>query len=177
MCGVPSAHVLPSARRARPPAHTVLSSDDIRVTCPGTVGAVEQQLRRPVGRAHPLGGDVVQPLDPLLGEHLGGLPVGVDSSVAQQHQPVAVAGGEVQVVEHDDRRDAFLAHDPQRPVLGAEVEVVRRLVQEQHPRLLGEHAREEHPLPLPAGEPPELHPRERQRVDPRESRDGELAVP
>ena len=65
-------------------------------------------------------------------------------------------------MQHHDRGQAPPAHDLQHVVLGADVEVVGGLVHEQQAGLLGEGARDEHALLLPAGEQPELAPREGQ---------------
>ncbi len=79
---------------------------------------------------------------------LGGYP-----ALVEQHQPLAVLSGDVEVVQHDDdgpaRRvqAAEQLHDLQ---LVVEVQVVERLVEQQDRRLLGQRLRDEGALALAA---------------------------
>ncbi len=77
-------------------------------------------------------------------------------SVFQQDDLVTVAGGEVEVVQHDDRAHVESAHQLQHLVLVADVEMVGGLVEEQMIRLLRERSSDEHPLLLPAHSPAKI---------------------
>src|SRR5262245_14979778 len=89
-------------------------------------------------------------------EDLRGRPRALDPASRQENDPIAVRSGEIQVVE--DRQDAEsllaaeLARDVVQPRLMAQVEVRRGLVEQERLWLLGQSARQEHPLALAAGE-------------------------
>jgi len=97
--------------------------------------------------------DVENPLD---GEHLGGRARGRDRPVGDHDQLVAVARGEVQIVQHHHHRD------PARPVqigqqvqhldLVAHVQEGGGLIEQQQVGVLRERHRDPHPLSLPARE-------------------------
>ena len=84
----------------------------------------------------------VHPVDLLyiLAGHYIPPAVGKDPGVAQEEEPVAVAYGQVQIVEYHDGADGLFpgngAHCLHRLVLGERVERARGLVQEQHAWLL-----------------------------------------
>ena len=77
--------------------------------------------------------------------------LGRDAAVRdQQHAPGPLRGAR-EVVDHRQHGDAAAAHPVERAEeleLVADVEVGRRLVEQQHPRLLGEAARERRELAL-----------------------------
>ena len=86
-----------------------------------------------------------------------GRPLAAHPAFAHEHEPVAVDGGQVQVVEHRQDGQAALAaermHDVVHAGLMAQVQMGRRLVEEQHLRLLRERARHKDPLALATREP------------------------
>ncbi len=71
----------------------------------------------------------------------------------QQHHLVAVAGGQVEVVQDHDGGDAECAHELQHLVLVPDVEVVGGFVEQQVVGALCQRTRDEHPLLLAAGQP------------------------
>src|SRR5690606_29152134 len=82
--------------------------------------------RRPGGGVpqdvHPL---PVHGLDPLLGEHLGGGAVGDQPAGGEDQQPVGVARGQVEVVQHGHDAGALVAPLPgggEQPLLVLQVE-------------------------------------------------------
>ena len=87
------------------------------------------------------------------GEHLTRRSLGDDRALVEQHEPLGVLAGEREVVH---RRHHGQAVAPQRvdelehELLAAEVERRRRLVEQQHRRLLRERAREDRALQLAA---------------------------
>ena len=89
------------------------------------------------------------------GEHLGGGAHAAQFPVAHQGQPVAVAGGEVQVVQHHDDGVTRAGQAPQEfehIELVAEVERGDGLVEQERGRTLRQELGDEHELALPAGE-------------------------
>ena len=89
-------------------------------------------------------------------EHVGGRALGDDPAVGQQRQPVGVLAGEGEVVQRAEHGEPVLAAQPVDQVehlLGvAEVERRRRLVEQEHPRLLGQRPGQHGALLLAAGE-------------------------
>src|SRR5699024_3128481 len=126
----------------------------------GCVGAVPAQRQHHRGAGDGIGGDVgVQGehlVGHLLGDDLGRGALGVDLAAVHGDQVIGVAGGEVEVVQHDAHGDAALpvqvAHHVEDLELVGDVEIGGGFVQQQHLRLLGERHRDPHPLALPAGE-------------------------
>ena len=91
-------------------------------------------------------------------QDVGGRAPGGDPSPVEQRHAWRPSGRARQVVDHGEDRHAPLPHvveNAEEAQLVAHVEVGRRLVEEQHPRVLGEAAGEEGELPLPGGEGPE----------------------
>ncbi len=80
----------------------------------------------------------------------------VDSTGVQQHHVVGDGCRVVEVVQHDTQGGAVvvgeLAHQVERLHLVAQVEVVGRLVEEQHARLLRQRGRQPHALQFAARE-------------------------
>ena len=71
--------------------------------------------------------------------------------LVEECDPVGVGGREVEVVQHGDHRAARVgvgAGDSHHPLLVADVERRRRLVEEQDRRLLRQHARQSRPAAL-----------------------------
>jgi hypothetical protein len=106
------------------------------------------------GLGQPADCDAVDRLQHLRGQDVLGEPGGDDLAAVEQHEPVAVAGGEVQIVQHHDRRDPDAPHQVQHLVLVADVEVVGGLVEQQMICLLGQCASDQHPLLLATRELP-----------------------
>jgi hypothetical protein len=83
-------------------------------------------------------------------EHVAGRPVLAHASAVEQHEPVGVLRGKRQVVQRAEHRDARLdaqcVHEIEDLLLVAEVEGSCGLVEEQHPRLLGDSAGQDDPL-------------------------------
>ena len=83
-----------------------------------------------------------------------GAPSRHHAPAREEEQPVGKIAREVQVVAHEHHRHAPLAvepaEQPDQVPLVQEVEMARRLVEQERPRLLGERPGEERPLPLPA---------------------------
>jgi hypothetical protein len=86
-----------------------------------------------------------------IGQDLGGRSGGEHPAILEQHEPIAVLGGEIQVVQHRDHAGTLgrqLAHAIEELDLVAQIEEARRLVEQQDRRLLGEGAREDDSLAL-----------------------------
>ena len=110
---------------------------------------------------------------------VGGRPERRRAAVLEQQDPVAVLGGEREVVQHRDHRAPLggeLAHEVEEPDLVAQVEEARRLVEGERRRLLRERARHHHALALAGGELVDRPFGERRGVDPRERRPGDRDV-
>ncbi len=94
--------------------------------------------------------------EPLGRQHVLGEAVGDDPPRVQQDDPVGDGGGLVEVVQDGADGGAVLVRQVPDEVeefdLVPEVEVGGRLVEEQQPGVLGEAAREPHPLELASGE-------------------------
>ena len=115
--------------------------------------------------------------DPLVGEDLARRPVGDHPAALDEHEPREEVRGEAEVVEHGDDRGpvALVEVDEQlhRLDLVAEVEVDRRLVEEQHRRVLRDGEREQHELPLAERQLPGVAAQEVPEADPLDrGRDG-----
>ena len=91
----------------------------------------------------PVDADAVHLGQELGVEHLGDGAAAGDPPAVEQHEVVAVRGSEVEVVQDDDDRALETAEQREDLVLVADVEVVRRLVEEEMPRVLGEGASDE----------------------------------
>src|SRR5690606_36891854 len=95
-------------------------------------------------------------LDHGRGDHVGGRALGVDGAAADGNEVVGVAGGELEVVEHDRDGGAAaaiqLSHHVEDLELVGDVEIGGGLVQQQHLGALGEGHRDPYALALPAGE-------------------------
>ncbi len=101
------------------------------------------------------GADAESRLDIRGGEHLVGWPLRDYAPAAQEHEPMAVARGQAQIVDGGDRGHPLahqVTHQLQYLELVVDVQVGRRLVQEQDTRLLRERPRHEHSLALAARE-------------------------
>lgn len=74
-------------------------------------------------------------LDDLRGDHLGRGPLGEDPAVGHDHEVIAVAAGQVEVVQHRDDGAPGLpverTQQPEQVDLMTDVEVGRRLVEQQ----------------------------------------------
>ena len=85
-----------------------------------------------------------------------GRALGDDPPVAHRDQVVGVAGGQVEVVQHHHDRGAAASLRSREQVehldLVGDVEVRRRLVEQQQVGPLGQRHRDPDPLPLAAGE-------------------------
>lgn len=77
---------------------------------------------------------------------------GDDPSAVDDVQAIAVERGEVEVVQGGEHGRPTGPHQGQDLQLLGDVQVVGGLVQDEDPRLLGECAGDQDPLPLPAGE-------------------------
>ena len=98
--------------------------------------------------------------DHLLGDDLLGSALPDDLPVADDVDPVAVHGREIEVVQGAQGGAVEPLHDVEHLQLVLDVQVVRRLVEDHAGSLLGEGAREDDPLLLPSGqgrEPPVPH--------------------
>src|SRR5699024_319567 len=84
--------------------------------------AAEQELHHAVVGGGALRGDVIGAADQRCGEGIGRRTLRQHAPVVQHHHAVAVAGGEIQVVQHHDRGQAPPANDLQHVVQGADVE-------------------------------------------------------
>ncbi len=102
---------------------------------------------------------MIHRLQDVRDEHLVRGTVGDDVAVLQDDDAVAVAGGEVQVVEHDSGTGKP-ADQFEDVVLVADVEVVRRLVEKDVGGLLGERPGDEGALMFTTGETVQVAPRE-----------------
>ena len=99
--------------------------------------------------------DAVHLADELRGEHGGRWPGRHDPAGGEHDHVVGEGGGQVEVVQRGEGGEPALgeAADEREGVeLGADVEVVGRLVEQQQPRLLGQRPGEVDPLALAAGE-------------------------
>ena len=85
-----------------------------------------------------------------------GSAVGADPSVVQQHDGVGDGGRLVEVVQHHPDRDVVVGGEVADQVedlhLVAQVQVVGRLVEQEHVGALGQAGRQPDPLQLTAGE-------------------------
>jgi hypothetical protein len=88
----------------------------------------------------------------LRGEHVHGRAGLGHAALVEEHQVVAVAGGQVEAVQDHDRGDVEGTHELEDFVLVADVEVVGGLVEQPVAGLLSERAGDERALFLPAGE-------------------------
>ncbi|CAI7652318.1 unnamed protein product, partial [Penicillium discolor] len=94
-------------------------------------------------------------LDPCGREDLGRRAGGGDPTAREQSDAVGVRERGVEVVQHDRDRDPGLrppANHPHDVFVMLEVQGRRRLVEQQDPGVLGEHAGQRHPRALTAGE-------------------------
>jgi hypothetical protein len=100
--------------------------------------------------------DAVDLGEPFGGQHVLGRAVRDDPPPAEQCDPVGDGRRLVQVVQDDADRDRVVVGEVADQVeefdLVAQVETGGRLVEQQHSGLLGEAAREPHPLELSAGQ-------------------------
>ena len=144
-------HVAAVTRRVRRPAAA-------RAGVGGTAAAADGHDHRRPG--HRVGHHAaVQPehlAHQLLGHHVGGRALGHDPAVLHGDEVVGVAGGLVEVVQHQDDGAPLRRVEVRQQVehldLVGEVEEGRRLVEQQQVGALGQRHGDPHPLPLPAGQ-------------------------
>lgn len=102
-----------------------------------------------------LHGDPVHGFDDFWGEDGVRRAIGDNAPSLEEHETVAVACREVQIVENDDGGEIELAHCVQDLVLVPDVEVVGRLIEKEMGGPLGECPGDEDALLLTAGQPRE----------------------
>ena len=92
----------------------------------------------------------------VLGHHLARRALGDDPPGVQRDEVVGVAGGQVEVVQHHHDGGAAalveVGEEVEHLDLVGDVEVRRRLVEQQQVGALGERHRDPHPLALAAGQ-------------------------
>ena len=84
-------------------------------------------------------------------QHFPGCAHRNDAPLVQHVQSIAIGGSQVEIVQDEDRRQAERAHQIQDLDLVAHVQVVGRLVQDQHTGLLGQRAGDQYALLLTTG--------------------------
>ena len=89
-------------------------------------------------------------LDALRCQYVARRPKTNGFTLVKCENIVTVSGGEVEIVENEDRRLAGVFDQLQKIELNLQIEVVRRLVEEQKIRVLGKRPGNRHPLPLTA---------------------------
>ena len=143
----------PATRGAAPDSRRLTRSADYtgrrRMAGPRSGGrCAGRRGRRRRGRTRP-------PAASTVNTSRGG-PCGDDRAVLHHDDQVAVAGRQVEVVQHHHDGAAALAVEPGDQVehldLVGEVEEGRRLVEQQQVGVLGQRHRDPGPLPLAAGE-------------------------
>ncbi|UXN73974.1 hypothetical protein N8D56_01015 [Devosia sp. A8/3-2] len=91
-----------------------------------------------------------------FGHQLFGRAGGSDGAVAQEDQPIGIAGGRVQIVQDQNHGaaeiDIELAHQIEAIELVGHVEVIDRLVEADHVGFLRQHHGDPDALQLAAGE-------------------------
>ena len=118
------------------------------------VGQKVAQRQTALGRGH-LGADAEHVVEQRRREHVSGRAVGDQAAPGQHGDAVGEACGQAEVVQGGDDRPALsaLPTDAREQVeLVSDVEVGRRLVEQQHRRVLGERLCEQCPLLLAAGQ-------------------------
>lgn len=98
-------------------------------------------------------GDGEDLVDQRRCEHGVGRAEGHEPALVEHGDVVAERRGDVEVVKGGDHGRPESAHDAHQVELVGDVEVVRRLVEDEDPPVLRESAGEHHPLALTAGEP------------------------
>jgi hypothetical protein len=116
-------------------------------------GAEEADVRAVVrsGAGHG-GADAIDVRDELFREDFLDRPGGHHLSLVQDHHVIAVHRRQVEVVQCHDAREAQARYQGQEVQLMLDVEVVRRFVEEEFARFLGEGAGDLDPLAFTAGE-------------------------
>jgi len=103
------------------------------------------------GNTHP-----VNTLDRLRGDDCRGRAQRRDAAVFQEHEPVAILGRQIQIVEHGNHGQAIGTIQPRDQVenrqLVRQIEMVGRLVEQKNLRLLSQAHGDQRPLPLAAAE-------------------------
>ena len=126
----------------------------------GVGGGLPAQRQHHRGAGDRVGGDQGVEGEDLLdhgrGDHVGRGALAVDGAAVHGDEMVGVAGGELEVVQHDRDGGAAgavqLADHVEHLELVGDVEIGGRLVQQQHLGALCERHGDPHPLALPSGE-------------------------
>ena len=109
-----------------------------------------------MGAAHRLDAEDLR--EPDIVENFGGRSVGDPQTVIEQQQPVAKAGRERQIMQHDDHAGALTAdsaHQLQGVELMLRIETGQRLVREEIRRLHRQRPRQQDAAALAARERPD----------------------
>src|SRR5438270_10392397 len=111
--------------------------------------------------------------DVLFGQHLRRFPSGDECPSIEEQKPVCELAGEAQIVHRGDDGEPVdpteVVHELEGPLLVAQIERTRRLVEKEDRRLLSERAREHCSLQLPAAQGAERTLREWAKLQPGES--------
>ena len=102
----------------------------------------------PVGESSHL--DAVDGLKYIALQDVFGRSLVYDPALVEEGEMVAVAAGEIEIVEHHDSVHFETPSQREYLVLIAHIEMVGRLIEQHHGTLLGNAPGDNHPLAFPA---------------------------